>query len=126
MKSKTLFLVFTIAAIIIGGTVIAFALNHINEQNKITGDVISTSIRIVDYELRSDPYGFNYLSVVDERSRGYYTQIGQNAQPKINRGDEYDLEYFCDTNNIRHIVTITPHKDIVKVNYLCEGVECEK
>lgn len=120
---RIIFLAIMVGCLLCAATFIVATTNYINDQNKITGDLINTTIRVDSYEGQTDPYGFAYFSVVDKQNRGYYTQIGSGILPRIKVGHEYYIVYFCDTNNIRRIVSIIPNDPEI---HKCTVGECTK
>jgi len=95
--------------------------NYIIVQNKITGELINTTIRVDSYNAQWDSYGFSYLKITDTEGKGYLTQIGWNALPAISKGNNYTVLYGCDSENNRRIVSITSHDQDI---YKCTIGEC--
>ena len=106
------------------GTFITFGNNYIDETNKITSDIIVTNITLKSFIYEWDLGGYGYYSIEDTQGKGYYTIIGtNNFNDKLYIGNEYNITYFCDKDNIRRIVNMI---DTTKNIYMCDVGECKK
>lgn len=126
MKIDDVIILIICISIIIGlPSLVIHGNNYVDESNKVTSDIIITKIIVKDEAIFNwDQWGYGYYMITDTYNRGYYTIIGKTFNFK--KGDEYNISYFCDKNDIRRIVSadiISPNKQSIK--YTCDVGECK-
>jgi hypothetical protein len=117
--------------VIMVSCVIGFIMMSNNHYGEVTlantppGDAVifSDTITVMNSEMLGDSWGFTYWSVLDTLNRGYYTDIGHQSYIAGFKGPEkgksYEITYWCNSKNERHIITMV---DVGDIRYKCNSV----